>query len=1009
MPSQTSLMQNHTTSLSDKELLRTLLDAMPDIVCFKDGSGRWLEANKADLELFQLLGIDYTGKKDSDLAAYSPFYQEAFMACEASDEEAWEAGVATQGVESIPLPDGGRKVLEIHKVPLFNEDGSRKGLVVLGRDITLYKEAEDELQQRRQQDNVIKKLLRIGFQDSSLEEKLTQALDIICSLRWLHVVARGGIFLVSKTQPEALILSAQRDMDASVLEYCRTIRFGECLCGMAARDKKVICTLKLPREYQYRHEARGEQSYYVVPIVHLEKVLGVLMLYGESGRPCDERQRSFLKTVAGTLALLIERQEAEDFLRGSEANLIKAQQIAGLGYWEWQVADNCLSWSDGVYRIFGMDREQTPASYETFVEHIHPEDRQRVQDAVQHSLTTREPYKIYHRIINDHGMSVDVCEEGEVEYDADGVSVRMFGTVQDITLHRQSEKQLALAARVFESSIEGITITDADGVIESVNKAFTHITGYSQEEAIGKRPSILKSDRHDQEFYQAMWSMLRETGRWEGEIWNRRKNGEVYPEHLTITAIIDDYDQVSHHVAVFHDLSEIRSYEDQIHFQAYHDVLTSLPNRSLLLDRLKVAIGHVQHSARRVAVLCLDLDNFKHINDSLGHMAGDILLQQVAGRLKACMASDSTVARLGGDDFAILVEQCDDVKDAVLMAEKILEQFVAPFNLTSYETFVTASVGITYFPDDGDDAETLLKNGELAMYRAKNEGKNKYQLFTKSMNTTVIHRLSLENSLRRALDRDEFRVYYQPKVSTVSGEIVGMEALVRWQKKNGQLISPLDFIPLAEETGLIVPIGAYVLRTACLDTRGWLRQKKDLSVSVNLSARQFMQEGLVAEVVAILAATGFPTANLELEVTESVVMGNEQAAIEQLRELKEIGARLALDDFGTGYSSLQYLRKMPIDTLKIDRSFIKNLPENAESSAIATAIISLARALNLKLVAEGVETHAQLDFLRRQQNCQEMQIQGFLFSPPVSAAVFSELLNRNRPYDILVSSPSTGC
>ena len=377
-------------------------------------------------------------------------------------------------------------------------------------------------------------------------------------------------------------------------------------------------------------------------------------------------------------------------------------------------------------------------------------------------------------------------------------------------------------------------------------------------------------------------------------------------------------------------------------------------------------------------------------------MAGDILLQQVAERLKGCLAADSTVARLGGDDFAILVEQCNDVKDAVLIAEKILEQFVAPFNLISYETFITASIGITYFPIDGSDAEILLKNAELAIYRAKNEGKNKCQFFTKSMNAKVIHRLSLENSMRKAVDRNEFLVYYQPQVSASSGKIVGMEALVRWQKKDGKLISPLDFIPLAEETGLIIPIGAFVLRQACLDAEKWLKRNKHLSISVNLSARQFMQENLVDKIAAILKETRFPVAKLELEITESVVMRNEQVAIEQLLELKELGLRLGLDDFGTGYSSLQYLRKMPLDTLKIDHSFIKDLPDNAESSAIA--IISLARALNLELVAEGVENSMQLEFLR-QQNCQEMQIQGYLFSPPVTAADFSELLTRG-PYAV---------
>lgn len=994
MSPQSFSTKSDTLSSGGEELLRIQFDALPDVVCFKDGCGRWLEADKADLELF------YAGKKDAELAAVSPFYRKTFLDCEVSDEQAWQAGVVVQREESISLPEGGHKVLEIHKIPLFNEDGSRKGLVVLGRNITHYKEAEEELQRRRQQEDLINQLLRIGFQDSSLEVQLSAALDIIVSLPWLHSAPKGGIFLISKTEPETLVLCMQKNMAVSLLKHCRQIRFGECLCGRAARDREIICAPSLPRECQCRHEDTKEQSHYVVPIVHLEKTLGVLMLYGHSGHICNERQRIFLHTVAGTLALLIEQQEAEDRLRRSEANLLKAQKLASLGYWEWRVEEDRLLWSDEVCRIFGLAPEQAPSSFEAFLEFVHPADQQRLQDALQRCLTSREPYNLQHRIINNSGMVREVHEEGEMAWDANGVLVRMFGTVQDITLHKQGEQQLALAARVFESSIEGITITGANGAIQSINQAFTQITGYSPEEVIGKNPSILKSDRHDPAFYQAMWSLLRESGKWEGEIWNRRKNGEVYPEHLTITAIIDEYGQLTHHVAVFHDLSDIHGYKEQLHFQAYHDVLTSLPNRLLLLDRLHVAVRHAQRFDKNVAVLSLDLDNFKHVNDCFGHMAGDILLQQVAERLKACVAADSTVARLGGDDFAILVAQCDDIKDGVLIAEKILEQFVAPFNLTNCETFVTASIGITYSPVDGNDAETLLKNSELAMYRAKKEGKNKYQLFTKTMKARVVHRLSLENSLRKALDRKEFLVYYQPKVLASSGEIMGMEALVRWQKKDGRLISPLDFIPLAEETGLIVPIGAYVLRQACLDTGKWLRQRENLSVSVNLSARQFTQEGLVADIGRILDETGFPAARLELEVTESVVMGNEQAAIEQMHELKGLGARLALDDFGTGYSSLQYLRKMPIDTLKIDRSFVRDLPGNSESSAIAIAIIALARALNLELVAEGVENQAQLQFLR-QQACQELQIQGFLFSQPIPAAAFSQLLNRDRPYDIM--------
>ncbi|AGF79774.1 PAS domain S-box/diguanylate cyclase (GGDEF) domain-containing protein [Desulfocapsa sulfexigens DSM 10523] len=1004
MSSQSSSIFDKSTSLHGEELLRTLLNAMPDIVCFKDGNGRWLEANKADLELFQLLGIDYVGKKDSELAQFSPFYKGAFLSCEASDEESWKAGKPTQSEEIIPLPGGGSTILDIHKIPLFHENGNRKGLVVLGRDITSQKKAEEELKQRRWQESAINKLLRIGFRNVSLKEQLSEALDIIVKLPWLHFLPRGGIFLIDKKEPESLVLFVQKDMDVSLLKHCQTIRFGECLCGIAAQKREIICTRGLPGKDQYRLGTSEKRHHYIIPIVHLEKVLGVLMLYVEVAHVCEDRHLNFMQVVAGTLALLIERQEAEDSLLTSKANLTKAQEIARLGYWEWFIPENNLFFSDGVYRILERESNQGVVSYNVFLKFVHPDDRQRVQDAVTHVLDTGEPFNIYYRVVTRHRHYLEVRVEGEIEYDTNGLPLRMFGTVQDVTLHRERKKQLALAARVFESSIEGITITDASGIIQSVNQAFTHITGYSREEAVGNKPSILKSDRHDQAFYQAMWSILNDTGRWEGEIWNRRKNGEIYPEYLIITAITDEYDRVTNYVAVFHDLTEIRSYEDQIHFQAYHDALTSLPNRFLMLDRLRVAIGHAQQSSHNVVVLCLDLDNFKHINDSLGHMAGDFLLQQVAERLKACVEDDTTVARLGGDDFAILLEQCEDLKDVVVTAEKILDQFTTSFNLTSYETFITASIGITSFPGDGRDAETLLKNGELAMYRAKIEGKNRYQFFTKGMNSKVIHRLSLENRLRVALDREEFLVYYQPKVSIGSGEILGMEALIRWQTTDGQVISPLDFVPLAEETGLIVPIGEYVLRKACVDTGKWLEKNKKLSVSVNLSARQFMEKDLVGTLVAIVHEVGLPVAHLELEITESVVMGNEQTAIKQLLEFKEAGIRLALDDFGTGYSSLQYLRMMPIDTLKIDRSFIKDIPDNKDSSSIATTIISLAQALNLELVAEGVENRAQLEFLSL-QNSKDMQIQGYLFSPPLPDAAFSELLNLNCPYDVVVSSP----
>ncbi|MFZ5775143.1 MAG: EAL domain-containing protein [Thermodesulfobacteriota bacterium] len=970
--------------------LRTLLDAMPDIVCFKDGEGRWLEANQADLDLFQLIGVDYRGKTDAELAAFSPFFREAFLSCQQSDETAWQKGTLARSEESIPQPEGGFTTLDLYKIPLFHENGQRKGLVVLGRDITSHKLSQEGLEQVRQQQTIIEQLLRLSFSEADLNAQLACGLEIIVTLPWLPLLAKGGIFLLDPLEPDTLRLVAQKDMDHTQRGQCATVRFGQCLCGRAAQERSFIFAAHHP---DCPAPNAPDHAHYIIPLLQGQRLLGILMLYAEAGHPASPAVQRFLETVANTLALLIERHQAVERLRTSEANLSKAQQIAQLGYWDWHIQENTLFWSDEVYRIFGLARSSHPPTYEQFLSHVHPDDRARLSESVDQCLATRTPYGIDHRIIRKDGILRVVHEQGAVEFDPEGKPLRMFGTVQDITLLKQSEQQLALAARVFDCSIEGITITDAKGVIQSVNQAFTHITGYSPEEAVGQRPSILKSDRHDAAFYKTMWETLLAKGRWEGEIWNRKKNGEVYPEWLTITAITDDFGQLTHHVAVFHDMSEIRGIEEQLHFQSNHDALTSLPNRTLLLDRLGVAIGHAHPQTKLVAVLAIDLDNFKHINDSLGHTVGDVLLQQVATRLKSCVSADSTVARLGGDDFAILLDPTTE-SEAVRVAQNIIAAFSSPFNLAIYETVVTVSIGISCFPNDGADADSLLKNAELAMYRAKAQGKNTYQMFTKALNAQVVHRLSLENSLRKALDRREFLVYHQPKVKIASGRVAGMEALVRWRASDGRLVSPLDFIPLAEETGLIVAIGEQVLRQACVDAKTWLQaHDPNLRLSVNLSPRQFMQEDLLATVTAILKETGYPPERLELEITESAVMANEEAAIAILLKLKSLGVRLALDDFGTGYSSLHYLRKLPFDTIKMDRSFVKDLPDDPSCAAIANTILTLAHNLGMEVVAEGVETREQLEFLRA-RNCGE--IQGYLFSPPIPAEAFGVMLHDGR-------------
>ena len=571
-------------------------------------------------------------------------------------------------------------------------------------------------------------------------------------------------------------------------------------------------------------------------------------------------------------------------------------------------------------------------------------------------------------------------------------AVYLFG--QDVTEDRQHKEQLLLMASVFENTIEGIMVTDAQVAIEKVNPAFTAITGYSEEEATGKTPAFLQSGRHATVFYEAMWKDLHESGRWSGQIWNRRKNGEAYAQWMSVAAIRDREGKTRQYVAVFHDITDIRNKEEKIKYQAEHDPLTGLPNRALFYDRLAMNLARARRNKEMLAVLFLDLDNFKHTNDTLGHAMGDLLLKEVAARLIRCLRTEDTVARVGGDEFLIILPELSLKRQCSEAASRIINSISSPFNIEGHELHVGASIGITLYPLDGEDRETLVKNADMAMYRAKEQGKNNYQLFTPELHARVVHRVEMEYSLRMALANQEFTMEYQPKVRLDSGQVVGMEALIRWLRPELGRLAPGEFIPYAEETGLILPIGEWVLRTSCSQTEVWRRAGfPELTVSVNLSPRHFLSETLVSVVEEILSETGLPPSCLELEITELAVMDEVEQAIKTMRKLADLGVGLIMDDFGTGYSSLAHLKRFPISALKIDRSFIQYIPERGDDMAIAEAIIHMGRSLNLRVVAEGVETQVQLDFLRNLK-CDE--IQGYLFSPPLSADEFEKILVQGR-------------
>ncbi|GMR19459.1 MAG: hypothetical protein BMS9Abin36_0054 [Gammaproteobacteria bacterium] len=544
--------------------------------------------------------------------------------------------------------------------------------------------------------------------------------------------------------------------------------------------------------------------------------------------------------------------------------------------------------------------------------------------------------------------------------------------------------------QVFESTLEGIIITSSEGIIQAVNPAFTEITGYLAEEVIGENPRILHSGRQNEAFYEEMWQTLLATGCWQGEVWNRRKNGEVYPEWLAITAIHDDNGKVSQYASLFNDITEQKKNEERLAHQAYHDALTNLPNRLLFHDRLNMALAYAQRNDTMLAVLFLDLDRFKNINDSLGHSVGDRLLQGVAERLTHSVRQEDTVARMGGDEFTILLPHTPHTSSVAEVAEKILDTLKRPLHVCGHELFVTASIGISIYPGDTRQAESLMKNADTAMYRAKERGGNNYQFYAPAMNTRALERLTLENKLRHALEREQFLLYYQPQMHLGTGQIVGAEALLRWRTEEGELISPAEFIPLLEETGLIIPVGAWVLQQACMQNGAWQAAGyHPLRIAVNLSARQFGQGDLVSQVLDCLAKAGLQASHLELEITESIMM--DAAHAEMLEAFKRAGLQLAVDDFGTGYSSLSYLKQLPVDTIKIDRSFIRNAAHDSADAAIVKTIITLAHDLKRKVIAEGVETHEQLALLRS-LGCDE--IQGYLLSRPLAAEVLPAWLDQ---------------
>jgi len=829
-------------------------------------------------------------------------------------------------------------------------------------------------------------------------------LSIIHHLENLFPIIRASVLQLDAATGllRQVIAPSLPDFYASAIERLQA-NSDTSICEMAAFSGETVIIEDVqshPQCVPFRElaERAGFRACTATPIKDgFNNVLGIFTVYFAHPHCPGQTKLNLLKEFARLAGISIAKEKTESqrlamttSLQNSEARYRTLVEAAPFPVVISSLKDGSLLYgNDRAQLMFGIRREQgigKPAD----LFYVHPEERERFVSAVlEKQLVTDYEVQLY----KSGGEIIWVLLSGRV-MDFDGQAALTTSFVE-ITDRKHYEDRLREAAAVMESTHEGVMITDLAPRIIAVNTACLTITGYSSAELIGRDPNIFSSGRQDKFYYETMWRNLLKDGHWQGEIWNRRKNGEVFPQLLTISTIYNEQQQPIRYVSVFADISELKAHQAQLDFMAHHDALTRLPNRSMVETRLEQEIEQAHRHEQKLAVLFIDLDRFKIVNDSFGHPVGDELLCKVAERLETRLREGDMLARLGGDEFLLLANTLKDPQDAAILARDIIVALSEPFVLSGkYEVFIGGSLGISLFPRDGKTVTELMKNADAAMYLAKENGRNQFSFYTKELNADAHNKLEIENDLRRALLHDEMLLHYQAKIDLHSGKICGVEALIRWQKPDGTLMSPAEFIPLAEKTGLILTIGNLVLDRACLQIRQWLDEGlDDVHIAVNISARQFRSGNLDKLVAENLQKHQIDGCHLELELNESMLMFEPERAIETMQKLKDLGVKLSLDDFGTGYSNLAYLRRFPIDSLKIDQSFVRGMITDASDAEIASVIINLAHRLKLSVIAEGVENEAQLAFMRT-NNCDELQ--GYLFGKAMPAAEVAELLHSGK-------------
>ena len=688
-------------------------------------------------------------------------------------------------------------------------------------------------------------------------------------------------------------------------------------------------------------------------------------------------------------------QAARAALARSETRLQLALDGSGSGVWDWSMLQRQCDFSAGIGRMLRYSGDNLEGEF-SFSLRLHESERETVVAGLRRAIASGELWADTMRLLCYDGVYRWFMARGQCWHNPQGQAERFIGVLTDISDEREAQERQRLASTVVGNTIEGVLVSDAHSRIVSANAAVTRLLGYSEAELLGKTPALFKSGRHDRDFYNAMWAAIAVAGRWEGEIWNRRKNGEVFPEHMSLSAVRDEAGTVTHYVCMFSDITEEKSQQKRIETLAQNDPLTGLSNRSWFMRQLDSAVQQATSSGEMLAVLQINLDRFKDVNDSYGHAAGDAVLKHIALQVHSALRPGDLLGRMAGDEMAVVVRNLRHADGAAAVARQLLAAVAVPWcSPDGFEVVVGASVGICMFPAHADSAKGLLQGAHAAVYGAKARGRGAWCFFHEEMTQAARERLALEAHLRDAMTQGHLSLHYQPQVDIAADRIVGAEALLRWNDPQQGWISPARFIPVAEASGIIGPLGEWVIESACRQGRQWLDEGlAPVTIAVNVSPRQFHLTDLVHCVSSVLASSGFPAQSLELEITESALAEQPEDALKVLRRMGNLGVRLAVDDFGTGYSSLAHLKRFPIDVLKIDQSFIREIPQSADDMAISAAIIAMGHSMGLEVLAEGVETAEQLDFLR-ERGCQSYQ--GYFRSRPVPAAEFAALLRAQGP------------